>query len=132
MPYAATITASGCVTPFTFAISAGFLPAGLSLNATTGVIGGTPTTAALSSFTIEITDATSQRQSAALSIRVNAPPLLLVTTTLPGGSLGAPYTATLTASGGTPLYPCSIIAGSLPSALVLNVSTGPILGTPTA
>jgi uncharacterized repeat protein (TIGR01451 family) len=43
--------------PYTFAVSAGTLPAGLSLNATTGVLSGTPATAGPYAFTVQATDA---------------------------------------------------------------------------
>ncbi len=49
--YNQTITASPSGN-YTFAVSAGALPAGLSLNATTGAITGMPTTAGVASFTI--------------------------------------------------------------------------------
>jgi hypothetical protein len=58
--------------------------------------------------------------------------LAITTTTLPGGSIGSPYTAALTATGGTTPYAWSISAGSLPAGLTLNASTGVISGTPTA
>ena len=59
-----TLAATGGTTPYTWSVSAGSLPAGLTLTAETGVISGTPTTAATSTFTvartisgkIEITD----------------------------------------------------------------------------
>src|ERR1019366_2869170 len=43
--YSQTVTTSGGTAPITFSISAGSLPAGLSLNTSAGVISGTPTTA---------------------------------------------------------------------------------------
>ena len=43
VPYSFTLTASGGNPPYTFAITSGALPAGLSLNGATGVISGTPT-----------------------------------------------------------------------------------------
>lgn len=59
-PYSVTVTASGAGTtaPFTYAVTAGTLPAGLTLNATTGEIAGTPTTLGSSTFTITATDST--------------------------------------------------------------------------
>src|SRR5690349_22947664 len=43
--------------PFTFTISAGTLPTGLSIHSTTGVISGTPTTAGAYTFTVQVTNA---------------------------------------------------------------------------
>lgn len=55
--YSSTITASGGDGVYTYAVTAGALPAGLSLNANTGVISGTPTaTPAEYSFTVTATD----------------------------------------------------------------------------
>lgn len=54
--YSFQIQAGGGMAPFTFAIIAGSLPAGLSLSAG-GLISGTPTGTGISSFTIEATDA---------------------------------------------------------------------------
>jgi hypothetical protein len=58
--------------------------------------------------------------------------LSIATTSLPGGSIGASYTATLQAAGGTAPYTWAISTGSLPAGLTLNGSTGVISGTPTA
>jgi Putative Ig domain/Subtilase family len=55
--YAATLAASGGVTPYSWSISSGTLPAGLTLNASTGLISGTPTSAAsASALTVTVTD----------------------------------------------------------------------------
>ncbi len=66
-----------------------------------------------------------------LSIRV-ANPLALTTTSLPNGSVGAAYSQSLAATGGTTPYAWSIVTGSLPAGLTLNASTGVIAGTPTS
>ncbi len=57
VPYSQSITATGGTAPYTFAVTSGTLPAGLSLNPATGLISGTPLQPGLFSFTIQATDA---------------------------------------------------------------------------
>ena len=100
--YSASLAASGGTEPYAWSVSAGSLPAGLTLNPSSGVISGTPTTAGVSDFTATVTDATNQTATRQLRITINAPPVSLSTTTLPGATVGQAYTANLSASGGTP------------------------------
>ena len=72
--YSATLTATGGITPYTWSVVSGSLPAGLSLASNTGVISGTPTAAGTASFTAQVRDANSQTASQAFSITINAPP----------------------------------------------------------
>lgn len=58
--------------------------------------------------------------------------LAITTTTLPNGTAGSAYAATVAASGGTPAYSWSLLSGALPAGLTLNPSSGSISGTPTA
>lgn len=58
-PYSATVTASGGVGPYTFAVTSGALPQGLVINGNTGAITGTPTSPGNSGFTITATDSSS-------------------------------------------------------------------------
>jgi uncharacterized repeat protein (TIGR03803 family) len=131
--YSATVAASGGVTLYSWSISSGSLPGGLSINSSSGVISGTPTTAAASSFTVQVTDAegTPVSATAALSIVV-APKLSVSTSTLPAGYAGSTYTAMLTATGGAAPYVWGISSGTLPGGLSLNTASGVIFGTPTA
>jgi len=55
--YSFTLTATGGILPYTFAVATGTLPTGLSLNASTGVISGIPTvSASLANITFSVTD----------------------------------------------------------------------------
>jgi len=127
--YLQTLAPSGGSGIYTWSVSAGSLPAGLSLNAATGVIVGTPTTAGTSNFTAQIADGIGTATQL-LSITIN-PALTITTTPLPGGDVGVAYSQTLAASGGSGIYTWSIAAGSLPAGLSLAAATGVISGTPT-
>jgi uncharacterized repeat protein (TIGR03803 family) len=130
--YSQTLEATGGDTPYTWSISVGTLPAGLTLAASTGVISGTPTTAGTSDFTVKVTDSDSHTATAALSIVIDAASSLKVTTSLLAtAAVGIAYSATLQASGGTSPYTWSLSAGTLPAGLTLASSTGVISGTPT-
>ncbi len=68
-----------------------------------------------------------------ITVTYTAPTISITTTSpLASGSVGAAYSQTLTATGGSPPYTWSIDSGSLPAGLSLNASTGAITGTPTA
>src|SRR5207342_2919916 len=131
--YSHTLTASGGVTPYAWAVSVGTLPAGLSLNASTGEISGTPTSYGPSSFTIELTDAASVVTTKAFTLTVDPAALVITSTSpLPNAQVGSAYSHTLTASGGVTPYAWAVSVGTLPAGLSLNASTGEISGTPTS
>ncbi len=110
----------------------GTLPAGLTLNASTGAITGTPTAVANSNFTIRATDTVGNNGSQAYSVNIGGNTLVLTPATLANGTQGVAYNQTVSATGGVGApYTYAITSGALPAGLTLNASTGEITGTPT-
>jgi len=135
-PYSQTISASGGTAPYTFTVTAGALPPGLTLSLA-GLLSGTPTTIGTFTFTVTATDANGCPGSQPYTITINAacPTLTISPATLPNGNLGVLYSQTITASGGTAPYIFTVTAGALPPGLALT-SSGPstalLSGTPTS
>jgi uncharacterized protein YhjY with autotransporter beta-barrel domain len=134
--YSQTITASGGAAPYSFAVTAGALPTGLTLSPT-GALTGTPTAGGTFNFTITATDSSAfpgpYSGSQAYTVTIAPPTVVLPPTALAGGTLGAAYSSAITpASGGTAPYAYAVTAGALPGGLTLNASTGAITGTPSA
>ncbi len=135
--YSASLTASGGLAPYTWAVATGStLPAGLSLTASgtgAGTISGTPTAAAVgkTSLTFTVTDSASPAQLATvtLSLTVNADSLTISPTFLPDAQVGVAYSQQLTVTGGEPPYNWGLVADTLPSGLTISPE-GLIAGTP--
>jgi hypothetical protein len=128
--YNQVLAASRGTPPYVWSQSAGSLPAGLNL-AANGTISGTPASAGKATFTVRVTDSSSQKRTDTqqLSITIVNPPLTITTDSLPGAIVGTPYSQTLSATGGTAPYTWSRQSGSLPSGMTLS-SDGIISGTP--
>ena len=125
-----TITASGAAAPYTFAITSGALPAGLSLSSG-GTLSGTPTASGNYNITVTATDANGVTGSRAYSFTISAAPTISVNpTTLPNPTANVAYTTSLSATGGTAPYSYTFTSGTLPAGLSLS-SGGTLSGTPT-
>jgi hypothetical protein len=131
VPYAQTVTATGGNGSYTFSVSAGALPTGLSLNPASGQVSGTPTAAGTASFTITATDGLAATGSRAYVVTVN-PALTVNPATLAAATVGSAYSQTVSSTGGTGSVAFSVTAGALPAGLSLNAATGQITGTPTS
>lgn len=131
LPYADSLAASGGTAPYTYAITSGALPQGVSLDTRTGAVSGTPSGAISATFSVAVTDAAGLTASAAAAIAVSDP---LSAPTTPGANadLGKPYSSAAAAKGGRAPFVWTVTAGSLPSGLGLDASTGAISGTPGA
>ncbi|HQR34175.1 MAG TPA: putative Ig domain-containing protein, partial [Blastocatellia bacterium] len=128
--YSQTFTQSGGVGTATWSVSAGSLPAGLSLNASTGELSGTPTTPGTSNFTIRATDQNTCTGERAYSLTIACAAITITPATLTAGTAGTSYNQSLSASGGITPYTFSQGSGSLPTGLSLSGS-GVISGVPT-
>lgn len=128
--YNQTVTASGGSAPYTFTITAGVLPAGLSLSAG-GALTGTPKAVGPFNFTITATDANGFTGSRAVSLTVASPIVTMTPPTVPAAAVGSSYSQTLVGGGGNAPYTFALASGALPPGLALG-SNGLLSGTPSA
>jgi large repetitive protein len=131
-PYSAALSVSGGTAPFKWSVSAGNLPPGLNLNASTATITGTPTATGTYAFSLQTVDSSTPPQTATQpeTIVINAP-LAIAPVTAPTATVGNSFIFAISATGGATPYTWSIAAGSLPAGLTLNAVTGAISGVPT-
>uniref|UniRef100_UPI0037C5313D GEVED domain-containing protein n=1 Tax=Prosthecobacter sp. TaxID=1965333 RepID=UPI0037C5313D len=133
LAYSQTLTASGGTAPYTYALNSGTLPSGVTLNASTGVLSGTPNFAGTFNFTLKATDANGCVGTKTYAVVMTCPTISITPTTLTTGTVGTAFSQTLSASGGaSPYGSWTVTSGTLPAGLTLNASTGVISGTPTA
>ncbi|MFC6050316.1 Ig domain-containing protein, partial [Methylobacterium hispanicum] len=130
-------SAQGGRAPYTYTVSAGQLPTGLSLNRDDGSITGTPPNATDQTLTLQVADADGRTDSAATRISVVAPAVTPSSNrlTLNGfypniDNNRHPYSASVQPAGGAAPYRFTITVGTLPSGVALNPDTGEIAGTP--
>jgi len=131
--YAQTLQYTGGTGTINWTITAGSLCTGLSLNAGTGAITGTPTTQQTCTFTVQAEDDLNQTDTQELSITITAPPptCVVTTTSLSNGTRNEAYAEVLASSGCTAPLSWTITGGALCTGLSLTEATGGIAGTPT-
>jgi hypothetical protein len=159
-PYTATFSATGGIAPYTWCVqessgtcdngSGGALPAGLTINSTTGTISGTPTTPqSLTPFIIQATDSESPQSSGTAQIMLSI--FGIVTASLPAGEIYVPYgNQQLSVAGGNSPYSWCVkesngtcdngSGGAMPPGITMSpacltpskLTTCTISGTPTA
>ncbi len=123
---AQTMTASGSTAAYSYAVSAGSLPTGLTLS-TAGLLSGTPTVPGAFSFTVRATDANGCTGERAFSGSVACPTITVNPSSAAlSATQGTAYSQTFTSSkaGAT-----MSLTGTLPTGL--SFANGVLSGTPT-
>jgi hypothetical protein len=132
------LTASGGTLPYTYSITSGALPTGLSFSASTGVVSGTPTAVfAAANVTFSVKDANNVVAATSSSVSFTVISNITATAITTAQVLYVNLTMNpsfqpLTASGGTAPYTYYVSSGTLPSGLSLSATTGAVSGKPTA
>lgn len=127
-----TLSATGGSAPYTW--TAHGLPAGITLNAATGALSGTPTTAGSFTFSVTVKEAGNVSATTSYTLVVGAvtPGVTLAVTpaagALPAATTGSAWSQTFAVSGGTAPYRWQQ-SGALPAGLTF--SDGSLKGTPT-
>jgi large repetitive protein len=130
--YTTTLQASGGRSPYLWSLVAGALPAGLSLAPTTGQIAGTPTTAGeIGRFRARVVDQDGFTGERDLVLPIQKELIITTPSPLPAARVGGNYSELLAAVGGNSPFTWEVAGGtSLPSGLLLDRTTGRLVGTP--
>jgi hypothetical protein len=131
--YNQTVSATPAGT-YSFSVTSGALPTGLSLSASSGAITGTPAASGVFNFRITATGSGAFSSCSGFrdySVTIACGTVTVNPASLPNGIMGTAYNQTVTASPADS-YSYAVTLGSLPSGLTLNAATGAITGTPTA
>jgi Bacterial cadherin-like domain/Putative Ig domain len=130
-PFSQTFTASNTIGAVTFMLNSGVLPAGLTLNPSTGVLSGTPTQVGCFPITVKATDANGcTGVSATYNLCITCQTITVTNPANATGTAGAPFSETFTQSGAIGGATFTLNSGSLPAGLTLS-SGGVLSGTPT-
>ena len=127
VPFDATLAATGGFGTYTWAVTAGTLPPGLTF--ANGAISGTPTTAGSYSFIASVTDVEGRKANFTAHIAVAAK-LSISTLVLRPGKVSKIYAAKLKTLGGVKPATWRILRGPLPRGIRFDQTLGVLAGTP--
>lgn len=119
----------GSISPYTWSITAGSLPPGMTFSTNYGSFTGTPTVVTNTTFTVQVIGGNGLSDSRVFNFMIG--PAITNYLILPGGAVGIAYSRSLMATGGVAPYTWSVYSGGLPAGLNLS-SGGVIAGTPSS
>lgn len=126
--YTYRFQAAGGFLPYTWAITAGGVPAGTSFDTTLGEVDGVPTTATAYPITVQVTDDRGQTASGSYTITIRDD--WTITGDAPNGAPGSAYSYTgYDATGGADPKTWDIEVGALPPRVTMDSATGDLSGT---
>lgn len=126
-PYNTTISTSGGIAPYSYAITHGQLPPGLNITPD-GRISGITTGAGKYIFNVTSTDSQINSGNKVFTLDVLVPEITISPTSLVNAFQRIPYSQTVVASGGDGNYTYTVTSGNLPAGLGLNSVSGIISG----
>lgn len=131
--YSSSLVAGGGTGSYTFALTGGSLPVGLTLNTSTGLISGTPTSGTTFSFTTRVTDNSGNSavlpvsSTCGITLTTSSPTTTCVSISATQGQAITPVTLVGQQGAGAPY---TFSATGLPAGLHI-AANGTISGTPT-
>jgi large repetitive protein len=129
VPFTATQTATGGTGTYTWALTSGVLPAGVTFDATTAAISGTPSTPGTFPFVVTATD--SEGRVTTLDTRLTVAAKIAVRTlALKPAKVGRAYRAKLATIGGVAPTKWTLLSGKLPAGMFFAKNLGTFLGKP--
>jgi hypothetical protein len=134
-PYSQPLPVVGGTKPYNATVTSGTLPAGVALSST-GILSGTPSSAGSFTFSVNVSDSSAPVQTATQTLTIAVNTLVITTTALPSGIVGAPYNAAISTVGGTLPLSFSAATAAFPPGLTIqqpaaNSQSGALAGTPT-
>lgn len=131
--YSQTFATAGGAAPYSYSLTAGSLPIGMSLSSA-GVFSGTPLAQGSFSFTLRSTDTNGFSVDKVYTISVGDPTVAITSPAagaLPAASVGTAYApVAFSATGGNGSYSFAVAGGALPAGMTLTPA-GALAGTPT-
>lgn len=126
--YEVQLSSTGGTAPYTYVVSSGTLPAGLTLDSG-GLLSGSPGGAGTFSFTVTVTEDDDWTGSKSFTLVVaETYPVITTAAALPSGFATSPYSLQLSATDGTAPFAWTVEAGELPDGFTLT-SEGLLSGT---